>query len=188
MEKTANTLKESRRETILEAAAELLAVKPAATLQEIADAARVGVATLHRHFESREKMMLELAVHSINLVDDALQGLVLDGENMEKTLGDIFEVLIPLGNRIYFLWMEDALCNDASLLAAQKRIEDKMLGLIQDWQEKGSLRKDMAPEWILFIMNNLLYATWQSIHDGKLARKAAPGLLVQTLVHGFSGQ
>lgn len=178
-----NTLK---RYAILDAAAELLVVKPTATMQEIADYAKIGIATLHRHFESREKLTLEIALRAIEMVTQALGSIQVETSNPQNTLTVIMEVLIPLGNKIYFLMVDDSLCGDANLMAAQAKIEEPLLQLIKQWQSAGYLRKDMPADWMLSVMNNLLFATWQNIHDGRLARKSAADLLVQTLLFGFS--
>lgn len=66
------SVKDNKRKAILDASTELLAFKPTATLQEIADHAGIGIATLHRYFSTRELLLDALALNAIGLVDEAL--------------------------------------------------------------------------------------------------------------------
>ncbi|NWF70773.1 MAG: helix-turn-helix transcriptional regulator [Chloroflexi bacterium] len=54
------SLKDLRRSELLNAASQLLALKPTASLAEIAAYAQIGKATLHRYFASRQDLMLAL--------------------------------------------------------------------------------------------------------------------------------
>lgn len=66
------SVKDNKRKAILDASTELLALKQTATLQEIADHAGIGIATLHRYFSTRELLLDALALNAIGLVEEAL--------------------------------------------------------------------------------------------------------------------
>ncbi|WP_044358082.1 TetR/AcrR family transcriptional regulator, partial [Paenibacillus sp. E194] len=57
MNKTRSS-KEAKLNTILDAATKILVEKPTASLNDIADYAGIGIATLHRYIENREQLML----------------------------------------------------------------------------------------------------------------------------------
>lgn len=54
MKKDLSTLKEARFNAILDSATILLVENPTASMNEIAEYAGIGIATLHRYVESRE--------------------------------------------------------------------------------------------------------------------------------------
>ncbi|BBI34177.1 TetR/AcrR family transcriptional regulator [Cohnella abietis] len=181
-----NSHKDTKRLAILDAATELLALKPTATMQEIADAAHIGIATLHRYFDSRDTMMLELAFRAIHLVEEALEGLEVDEVEVEKSLTAILEALIPLGNKMYFLWTDASLYGHPEVTAAETKIQAPILGAIIAWQSKGKLRSDMNSEWVINVIYSLLFTTWQSVHAGNMAKNDAAQILVKTLLYGFA--
>ncbi|MBL8157038.1 MAG: helix-turn-helix transcriptional regulator, partial [Anaerolineae bacterium] len=64
--------KDERRAELLNAAAELLATHPSASLAEIADYAGIGKATLHRYYASREDLMLALGFRALEMISQAI--------------------------------------------------------------------------------------------------------------------
>ncbi|MEO0974202.1 MAG: TetR family transcriptional regulator, partial [Pseudomonadota bacterium] len=91
------------RETIVEAAIALLAINPGATMTQIATAARVGRATLHRHFSSREDLLHEVARYALREMETATA--LIDYEKLQGVplLQAVLDAVIPLGDRYYFL-------------------------------------------------------------------------------------
>lgn len=55
MKKEMTTIKQTRLHSILDEATKLLIEKPNASMNEIAESAKIGIATLHRYVESREQ-------------------------------------------------------------------------------------------------------------------------------------
>lgn len=63
--------RERTRKAILDAAVSVFASKPAATLSEIASAARVGRTTLHRYFPERSDLVDAVAAEATRAVGEA---------------------------------------------------------------------------------------------------------------------
>ncbi|EAO51527.1 Transcriptional regulator, TetR family [Bacillus thuringiensis serovar israelensis ATCC 35646] len=83
MKKDLSALKEARFNAILDSATILLVENPTASMNEIAEYAGIGIATLHRYVESREKLMLFLRHRAIQLVSDTVNQIPLDEERSE---------------------------------------------------------------------------------------------------------
>ncbi|MDZ4769569.1 MAG: TetR/AcrR family transcriptional regulator [Chloroflexota bacterium] len=184
-----SSTKDARRTELLNAATELLATKPTATLAEVADHAGIGKATLHRYFASRDDLMLALGMLALDTVAHAIR----DASQPERgsaldMLTRIIEALVPLGDKLHFLLSESVLDTHPDFTAADRAVQQSMLHLIQRAQSDGDLRSDVPAQWMLHHMNYALYATWQSVHDGYLARKDAARLLVTTLLDGFAAR
>lgn len=180
-----NYKKRDRHNDILESATEILSLKPAATLQEIADYANIGIATLHRHFASREMLLDALAVNAIGLVEHSLREITFDEKDIKKTLLELFQMLIPLGDKIYFLAAAASVDENPEVAEGEARIKQPLINAIEIWKKQGLLNNAISSKWITAVMYHLLFVIWQEIHSGNIARNDAADLLVVTVLNGF---
>ncbi|WP_077609765.1 TetR/AcrR family transcriptional regulator [Clostridium sp. Marseille-P2415] len=180
-----NYSKENRHNEILESATELLSLKPTATLQEIADYANIGIATLHRHFASREALLDELAINAIELVEHSLKEITFPGHDIKKSLEELFNRLIPLGDKIYFLAYAASVDENQAIAEREDRIKQPHTNAIDIWKEQGLLNNAISTKWMVTVIYNLLFVTWQEIHSGNIAKNDAADLLVTTVLNGF---
>lgn len=179
------SVKNNKRKVILDAATELLAMKPTATLQEIADHARIGIATLHRYFSTRELLLDALALNAIGLVEEALGGVTAEEHDMLPFLTEVFEALIPLGGKVSFLSYAASVDENPHIVGEEARIKQPLREAVEGWQARGLLNSGMPAHWIITVMYNLLFVAWQEIQKGNLAKNDAPQLLVHTVIQGF---
>lgn len=179
------SVKDNKRKAILDASTELLALKPTATLQEIADHAGIGIATLHRYFSTRELLLDALALNAIGLVEEALGGVTAEEHDMLSFLMEVFEVLIPLGGKVSFLSSAASVDENPHIVAEEARIKQPLREAVEGWQARGLLSTEMTAHWIITVMYNLLFVAWQEIQKGNLAKNDAPQLLVNTVLQGF---
>jgi AcrR family transcriptional regulator len=180
------SLKDARRIELLNAAGELLATKPTASLAEIAEYAGIGKATLHRYFASREALILALGYRALEMVTQAISASQPEHGSAREALQRIIEGLVPLGDKLYFLLREPLLESHADFVAAESASQLPILALMQRGQANGEFKSDLSAEWILHYLNYALFATWQSIYDGHVARRDAARLLITTLLGGIA--
>ncbi|MBG9802690.1 TetR/AcrR family transcriptional regulator [Brevibacillus laterosporus] len=185
MNNAKSATKEARLHAILDAATELLVERPTASLNEIADYAGIGIATLHRYVENREQLMLQLGLRASQVVRETISRIPLDEEKIEFYITELVEALIPLGDKIYFLAHESTLYYSQEMIVAEEKVKEPVRHTIQLLQRKGYLRQDMNSEWILNVLYSLLFMTWQQVQEGNIAKKSAAALLLDTLYHGF---
>ncbi len=136
-----SAIKEARLRAILDAATELLIQKPTASLNEIAEYAGIGIATLHRYIESREQLMLQLGLRALQVVGESMRQIPLDEEKLEDYIPALIEALIPLGDKIYFLTHDATLYYSEEIIAAEHKLKE--LGLLRDPPVAG--KRDRAP-------------------------------------------
>ncbi|ASA24883.1 TetR/AcrR family transcriptional regulator [Paenibacillus donghaensis] len=182
-----STTKEAKHNAILDAATELLVEKPAASLNEIANYAGIGIATLHRYVESREQLMLQLGLRAVQVVGEVMSRIPVDEEGNETYIPELVEALIPLGDKIYYLAHDTSLNYSQEMLAAEAKLKEPVQQMIESLQRKGYFRQDMSSQWILNVLYSLLFVTWQQIQEGHIAKKSAAGLVLETLYNGFKG-
>ncbi|MCU0479791.1 MAG: TetR/AcrR family transcriptional regulator [Anaerolineae bacterium] len=179
-------LKDERRLHILDAATELLATKPTASLAEIATHARIGKATLHRYFPTREALLIELAYRALNLVSEVIQTCRLDQDPAPVALARLAEALVPHGDKWYFLLNEHFWDVNPDLAQAEETVQAPILALIERGQAEGTLRRDISATWIIYLLDFTMFAAWQAIFDGSIARRDAPRLMIEGLLGGIA--
>src|SRR3954469_6815097 len=91
------------RHAVLEAGARLLAERPSASMQEIADASGVGRTTVYRHFPAREDLVgalvTQVAEEAVNVTRAALDGGGSTADALSRLAADV----VALGRRWSFL-------------------------------------------------------------------------------------
>lgn len=186
MQDKGSAIKDVRRTKILQAAGELLATRPTASLGDIAEYAGIGKATLHRYFASREELMLALGYRALELISHAITTSMLERGSAVEALTRLVEALVGLGDKLHFLLSESLLDTHPDFTVADRRTQEPVLRLIQRGQANGELRTDLTAEWILHHMNYAMFAAWQGVHEGTIARRDAARLLVTTLLGGIA--
>lgn len=178
--------KDTRRIEILNAAGELLATRPTASLADIADHAGIGKATLHRYFASREDLMLALGYRALELIGQAIASTQPEQGTAQDALLRIIEALVPLGDKLHFLLNESVLDTHPDFTTADRLSQEPVLRVLQRGQAAGELRTDLTAEWMLHLWNYALFATWQSVQQGFVARRDAARLLTTTMLSGIA--
>jgi AcrR family transcriptional regulator len=158
---------------IIEAGVKVLIGNSSASLTEIASAAGVGRATMYRHFKTREALVRAIAKICLEEVEVALEPTAdLRGK---AAFAAIFESLMPLGDRYYFLthlWSMVDQDEELERLDAQQ-LDDLRL-LIDDAKSTGELRTGMPTRWVSVFFESTLYAAWGFMQsDGISASDAA---------------
>ena len=173
------------RQSLLDAAGAVLARNPGAAMAEIAERARVGRATLYRHFPTREDLIRALALESLRQTDEATQRIPVDGMSAESLLAEVFEAIVPLGDRFRFLSSEPAVLRDPEVKAAFDRQLEELAELVDAMKAEGSLDRAVPTAWVVAAIDALVYAAWDSVEDGAVARRDAAALAFRTVMRGL---
>ncbi len=177
--------KDEKRKRILEHATQCLAEKPNASLNEIAQYAEIGIATLHRYFSTREDLITAISYRALELVKEAMLEINFSEPDIRTYIKQTAEVLMPIGDRIFFLFSEVFNTDNADLDNLEKEIIDKFIEELKRRQNIGQLRKDLKAEWMFFVFYSVIFISWKEIHDGNITFKDAPEQLTTTLLDGF---
>jgi AcrR family transcriptional regulator len=171
----------------LRVGAAVLARSPSASLDEIARAAELGRATLHRHFASRTDLLREIGLVALATIETAVSEARLAEDVPEVALRRLIEVLTPLGVHARFLLYAAELYDDPELGRADERINSMILPVLMRLRQAGVLRADMPDAWQFASLQALLYAAWDAMHFGAVARNDAPRLVLSSFLHGAGG-
>ena len=176
------------RRAILEAAVRVLVVDRGASMREISEAAGVGRATLHRYFPGRDDLIRALVMDVLAECEAAIGSARTEEGTPAEALSRLVEALVPIGERFHFLLYEAYFENDPEVAAADARILRTVDVLIERGKRDGTFRPEAPVAWIGDALEALLYAAWEGVRDGKIARRDAPGLVVSTLLSGLGGE
>src|SRR4051812_1106066 len=141
------------RNAVLEAGARLLAERPTASMQEIADASGVGRTTVYRHFPAREDLVAALVEQVAREAMDVTESALLAGGDAAEVLRRLALDVAALGRRWSFLRAQ----RDEVMAATSESDRD-----FHDWviakQREGDIRSDLEVTWIQAAIRGLLTA------------------------------
>lgn len=175
------------RDALIEAGFSVLHSNPGATLADVATAAGVGRATLHRYFASRELLVRELAQIAMDEMDVAVDEACRDSASAADALRDSLTALVPLGDRYGFLMME-SLEQDETIMAEFDRIQRETEELVGAAVEEGAFDPLVPVSWIVRTYEYLIYTAWDSVRKEELTPTQAGDLAWRTLLSGVGGR
>jgi TetR/AcrR family transcriptional repressor of mexCD-oprJ operon len=133
------------RTAIVEAAAVVLNRDETASMQDVADAAGVGRATLYRHFPSRETLLAAMWGAAVHEAGDSLGRANLDRVTAEEAIARATRAL--LANAEHYAVVSRARMS-IQPETAQRLFVDPLTALLQRGQEEGVLRADLPPDYL----------------------------------------
>lgn len=178
-------IKPSSRDAILEAAFHTFSQRPGASLGDVAEHAGVGRATLHRHFSSRQTLMVALAQTALEELNEAVDIAVVGAQNHTDGLRLAFAAIIPLANRQWFL-SHEPVDDDPEVAAAYKADITELHKEIEAAKAEGGLAPDLSTKWIAATYENLIYAAWTMVREEEATPSQAADMAWRTFMNGVS--
>ncbi|MBJ7456258.1 MAG: TetR/AcrR family transcriptional regulator [Thermoleophilia bacterium] len=172
---------------IVAAATHLLADEPEATMQDLADAAGLGRATVYRHFPTREALLEAIGRAAIDEIGSALAGERLHEGDPVAALGRVVEVIFVVGDRYRVIAEGPPAGKTAEMHARAAAAFGPVEALIRRAQGEGALAADVPAEWIVAATGALIATGFRQVAAGTVGRDDVPGLVVRTLLRGFAG-
>lgn len=173
-------------DAILEAGFHVLGANPGASMSDVADAAGVGRATLHRHFRTREDLLSALAIAAMKELSEAADAATADAQSYTEALRLGLEAVIPLANRQVFLTHEAA-ARDPAVAEAYEKDRAEVFDAFERAKAEGSFANDIPTEWLFQSYDALTYAAWEMVSAGDATPKQAAAFAWRTLTQGLSG-
>ncbi|TYL50101.1 TetR/AcrR family transcriptional regulator [Nocardioides sp. BGMRC 2183] len=179
-------------DTVLAAAQRCLNDDPTASMAQIAAAAGVGRATLHRHFSSRDALLHEIGSRSLDRWADSMAAADLVGAAESRDPARIRACIADLLTR-YVDDLEDfgvaltdtTVTTSPDLRERSAELFDLEVTLYEAAQQAGVLRPQSSPRWVGHAVYGLLVAVREGIAEGDLARRDGIGLVRSTLLDGL---
>jgi AcrR family transcriptional regulator len=177
---------ERGQDSLLNAAVATLAANPGASLLDIADAAGISRATLHRRFASRDELLMaisEWAIGQLESINDSVESSGLRGRAAIEAL---LERAVQLAPKIGFLISEHSLESNEDFMVRVDAAQQRWHRMIEDGQRLGEIRIDLSARWIADAIEGLMIAVFHGVRRGFTAPNDALRLVRITLLDGIT--
>lgn len=172
------------RTQVLRAAAALLTRKATATMDEVARAAGIGRATLHRQFAGRDALVRALEELGLQELEAALDAAAIDEGPEDEAVRRLVSAVEPVAPLLSFLVTENQLFEGDQQNEGWARIDARISALFRRGQEHGVFRIDLTPAWLTEALYGLIGSGAWAVQDGRVAPKDFQYMIVELLLGG----
>lgn len=159
--------KQQRRDAIIEVAKSIFANRGLhqVQMQEIADAAELGIATLFRYFPKKEHLVLAVANSMVSKMDSHIQKIIdlplTAYEKMEKIFDYYIEILgdnsikLIRFHQSFDIYTATATIDEnvlPSFFEPREKFAQTILQLVAQGQKDGSIRQDVDNELLIMTL------------------------------------
>ncbi len=173
------------RERVLKEAAALLTRRASTPMDEIARAAGISRATLHRHFAGRDALIRALEEHGIAQFVQAMDAARLDEGDAVEALRRLIAEAEPVAGVLAFLFTENQLFEDGEINAGWAELDDRLAALFRRGQEEGDFRIDLSAAWLTEAFYGLIGAGAWAVYEGRVARNDLNHSIAELLLGGI---
>jgi TetR/AcrR family transcriptional repressor of mexCD-oprJ operon len=172
------------RDHVLRSAAALLTRKSTATMDEVAKAAGISRATLHRHFAGRDALVRALEVLGIEECEAALDAARLDEGSATDAVRRLVREIQPAAGLLAFLYGENQLWEGEGQNEGWLRIDTRITAVFLRGRHSGEFRVDLPPAWLTEALYGLIASCAWAVLDGRVAARDFPIMIAELLLGG----
>jgi AcrR family transcriptional regulator len=156
-------------ERILDAAIDLLAVQPTASMAEVARASGLVRATVYGHFPSREALVDAITDRAVADARSAFDYARLDEGPAAAAVARLAEAAWSVASR-YMIVSEATLrtLGVARFRARREVLRTEVRSLVSRGRAAGEFRDDGSLEWTAQVFDSLLFGTYFTVEAGDL--------------------
>lgn len=172
---------ERTRQAILDAAGRVLGRKPDAAMNDIAEEARVGRATLYRHFPTRESLVRGVQHAGVTELLDALASADLDSLPTDRAIARITHVFLRAGAKYAAVVSHDDEHTDHP---PHERAIAPVREAIERGIRDGDLRADLPPGALFSLYDALIGRALLLAVTAQMTPEQAADSVVSVFLHG----
>lgn len=172
------------RAALLDAAAEVLAEAPQASLAEVATRAGLGRATLYRHFDSRGALLGAIREEALARARAAMNSVDLSDCDTREGIRRTVRTLLPLGVRFRIL-LADGSDADADFVAARTEALAPLWSVLTRGVASGELARPANTAWLGMVLAALLMTAVRATSAGVIDAAEAADQVADAFLDGF---
>ncbi|WP_424870689.1 TetR/AcrR family transcriptional regulator [Streptomyces sp. SAI-229] len=172
------------RDHVLRSAAALLTRRSTATMDEVAKAAGISRATLHRQFAGRDALVRALEALGIAECEAALTAARPDEGPAADAVRRLVAAIEPHAPLLAFLYTENQLFEGEEQNEGWAAIDERIAALFRRGQASGEFRIDLTPAWLTEALYGLLASAAWAVAEGRVAPKDFTHMIVELLLGG----
>ncbi len=176
-------MSDKNRKKIIDAAIVAYTGNHMASMEDIAEAAGVGRATLYRLFKSKKELICTLSLEAGKRIDEAVSGIDFDGSGIE-VLKELVKECVPVGAEFHFLNYEPFYFDDPDVNSDYRKSLSLLEDVIIKLQKEGAYAKSLPVIWGARCLDMLIWTVWSSVKEGDIAPNSAVDLVVRTFLNG----
>jgi AcrR family transcriptional regulator len=180
---------------ILAVAQRQLNADPTSSMADIARAAHIGRATLHRYFAGRDELLLEIGTRSLDRWEQRLDEAAIedvaaggDGGLIRSTVEQLLERFTDDSDDFGFALTDHFLTVEPGLAARAEALHRREVVLFAAGQRAGVLRDDVSAAWLSTAGYGLLVAAREAIRVGDVPRRGLGALVSSFFLDGASAR
>nr|WP_269330410.1 TetR/AcrR family transcriptional regulator [Kineosporia babensis] len=162
-----------------------------ASMTDLATAAGVGRATLHRHFSTRDELLHELGTRSLDRWQQSMRGAgvaeaIASGQAgpIEACLRDLLSRYLADFDDFGFTLTDPYLRSAPDLMERTEQLSEEETALLAAGQRAGLLRADLDPRWLSSAVYGILVAARDAVTFGRIARRDLDEYVLVTFLEG----
>ncbi|MCY7396731.1 MAG: TetR/AcrR family transcriptional regulator [Nocardioides sp.] len=179
------------RDDVLDAALATLNDDPTSSMADIAGALGIARATLHRHFATREALLLEIGERALDRwartqVECGMPQAVAagDADALDACLQAILPAFLVDAAVFDFTLTDPTMLAMPRFAARTRALQDLEIAFFEAAQHAGVVRSDVPAAWLSHTLYGLLVAAREATRDGDVARRSLPDLMITTFRQG----
>jgi AcrR family transcriptional regulator len=176
------------RRTVLDAAVALLAQRPQATMQEVADASGLGRTTVYRHFQRRQDLIDALYEEVLRESAETVQEALAQSRTARALLCDLGVRIIAIGDRYRFLDAHPELRERTLSSDGEDQGRDPLQRFLEQAQARGEVRRDLPVGWMLTTLRGLAVVAMVEVGAGRMTVEEAGRHVGETCASAFTAE
>jgi AcrR family transcriptional regulator len=173
------------REAVIDAALELLAEQPNASMATIAERSGLGRTTVYRHFPHREDLVLALFGRVVEDARTMTTEVIERCSSAREVLAELGPAIVGIGRRYQFLESQRQ-HGEEVLTESTLDPDDPVRHFLIAAQRCGEVRSDLPVQWVLSMMSAMANGAMVELGSGRIEAEEAGRLLGDALVRAFA--
>ena len=176
------------REQLFREVANTLTSNHGASTGEIAAAANVSRATLHRVFGSRDDLQEAVYGWLLTKCDEVFDASGIDTDPVLEAFDRLAEDSYPLAQSWWLLIASPSLEKIPAISGTIEAQDQRLERFFVPGQSDGVFRADLPPRWLAYSMGSQVMSAWYLVDEGFAGARDVPRLVRTATLDGISAR